>query len=107
MPDQNTLKDEILSMLKNETKDLWKKQNTAFLDKLATQMASEQFKALAEADSQKKQEHIDNLKDLKAQLNGEIAIYSMDLNQKGNEIIERLISITIETVISIIKAKLA
>jgi hypothetical protein len=101
MADWDSLKDEIFNMLQEETKDMWKKQDTEFLKRIAESMASEQIKSWTNPG-----EHIKNLQFLKAQLVGEIAIQSMNLNEKGNEVIGRLISIAIETIISIIRSKM-
>jgi hypothetical protein len=106
MADLTTLKAEIFNMLKTETKDLWKKRDDVFLEKIAAQMASEQLKIFEINDPIKQKEHIKNLSYLKAQLSGEIAIQAMNLNEKGKEILQKLISIAIETIISIIKAKM-
>lgn len=105
MVDLNSLKNETLTMLKNETKGLWKKENNEFLESIASKMASEQFKALTDGNQEKKQEHIKNLSFLKAQIQGELAQQSMNLNETGNKIISKLISIALEAVITVVKAK--
>ncbi|MBW1916589.1 MAG: hypothetical protein JRI57_01000 [Deltaproteobacteria bacterium] len=95
MPDLNRLRDEILSLLKAEVKDLWDKEDIDFLQQLATDLAREKLLAAASDDPQ---EHEKNLQHLAAILQGEVARRQLQLNQKGQDLFVRVVGLVIKTV---------
>jgi len=97
--DWKVLTSEILGLLKDETKDLWKKEDTAFLQELANTIVKEKALAMAAPDEAKRKEHEQNLLHLAAQVQGEIAIRGLEIQDRSKELFVRVLGAIIRTVV--------
>jgi len=97
--DWKALTSEILGLLKDETKDLWKKEDTAFLQELANTIVKEKALAMAAPDEAKRKEHEQNLLHLAAQVQGEIAIRGLEIQDRSKELFVRVLGAIIRTVV--------
>ena len=95
MADLESFKAEILTLFKEETKDLWVKEDNDFLKQLAEDVAREKLLAVASPEAK---EHADNLKFLAATMQSRVAAKGIVLNHKGKEVFERVLGMAIRTI---------
>lgn len=101
MTDFNKYKDDLFNILKEEAKDLWeKKEDPAFLKKIAEDIAKQKIK-LETADTERKKKTCKkNLDHLMTQLEGKIASKKNKLIKKGDVILQKMVNITIKLIIN-------
>ena len=92
------LADNLLCLLKNETADLWKKEDGDYLKEMADTIAQEKVAALVADTEEKRLEHERNLYHLAAQVQGQIALRGLQLQDQAEGLFIRIIGIIIRTV---------
>lgn len=90
---------EILTLLKSETKDLWKKEDEAYLQSLAETLVTEKSLATMALDEKTRIEHEQNILHLAAQVRGEIAIRGLQLQDKATDVFVRVVGAIIRTLV--------
>ena len=90
-------KENILNILKDGTKDLWKKEeDSAFLKEVAEDIAKVQIKIIAASDDERKQIYEKDLKHLMAQLNGRIGEKKDLLIKQGDFVLTKVLDVAIK-----------
>jgi hypothetical protein len=89
------LKNDILGLLKQEVKDLWKQEDEAFLVQIADDIAREK---ILYKTSGNPAEHERNLLHLAATIEGEVARKKLKMGKRSQEVFVRVVSTVIKTV---------
>ena len=90
-----TLKDDVLSLLQDSVKDLWKVEDTEFLRRLAGDIVAEKLAAVT---SQNPAVHQQNLLHLAATLQAEIAIKKIAVENKSLDLFCAIIGAIIRAI---------
>jgi len=94
-------KDDLVLVLQEQCKDLWKKgEDTEFLRNIASDIIAQQLKVKTAGNEQKRMEYITNIEHLLTQLEGRIAGKKNDLIAKGDWILSKLINVALKVAIS-------
>ena len=80
---------EIYVFLKDEVKDLWKKEDTEFLKQISEDLARERILAQV---SENSQQHIQNIQHLIATVEGEIVRREIQLTKLGKKVFVRVLT---------------
>jgi hypothetical protein len=99
--DLNSLKDEILSLMKDSVKDLWKKEDTEFLKKLAEDVAAEAW-AVKTAPADVVGVHKRNLEHLASTVKGEVVRREIKLRMWQKDLFVKILETIIKTVASVV-----
>lgn len=97
--DTEKLVQEIFQLMREETKDLWKEEDSAFLMNLAEDVTREKILALG---VENPEEHKRNLLHLAATLRGEVARRGLRVRKDAQEIFVKVLQIIIKTIASAI-----
>ena len=94
--DAQTLTTNFFNLFKGELKDLWKKEDDAFLQKLAQDIAEQKILAMT---SSNPEEHRKNLLHLAATLDGEISRTKLKLNKLGEQVFTKMLAFGIKALV--------
>jgi hypothetical protein len=99
MPAQwDQLREEVLSVMRSELKDLWEKEDTEALKELAEDVAREKWRALTAKSVIETDIANQNLRLLAADLHAHAIIKRLQLTSRGKDFAVRALQIVIKTV---------
>ena len=103
MAELDKLQNEVLSIIKEESKDLWKKEeDTEFLKNISLDIAAQQIKVRTAVSDEKRAEYLANIAHLQTQLQGRIASKKNDLINTGDWILTKVVNVALKMAISTI-----